>query len=50
MNQVRSTHMLQILTREGGMFDHEAQKVVKYLEQDGYVTIGRLDQAFDRAR
>ena len=43
VNQIRSNHMQLILTREGGMDDHEANKVVKYLEQDGYVTIGRLD-------
>ena len=50
MQNIRSNHMQMILTREGGMFENEAVKVVRYLEQDGQVTIGRLEQAFDRAK
>ena len=43
MQQIRSNHMELILSREGGMFENEAKKVVRYLEQDGQVTVGRLD-------
>lgn len=39
-----------VLSREGGINDADAQKIVRYLEIDQWVDLSRIDQVLTRAK
>ena len=39
-----------VLSREGGINDADAQKIVRYLEIDQSVDLSRIDQVLTRAK
>ena len=50
MNQIPVPMLLSILIREGGIYETDAQKLIRYLEVGQNVDLGRLDDLINRAK